>query len=115
LSVVAIIPGRLIMKKLNCWEFKKCGRQLGGEKALDVTLCPAIIEISLDGVHDGEFGGRACWVLPGTICNGVIQGNFAEKRKKCEKCDFYEYVRKQEGDAFLPAATLLRIIADYTL
>ena len=48
--------------KQNCWEFKKCGRELGGNKALDLGLCLAVIEISLDGVHDGEFGGKALCV-----------------------------------------------------
>jgi hypothetical protein len=101
------------MKKLNCWEFKNCGRQLGGEKALELGLCPAIVELSLDGVHDGEFGGRACWVLAGTVCKGTIQGNFAEKHEECAKCDFYEYVKQQEKADFLSIATLLKIIADY--
>ncbi len=101
------------MKKLNCWEFKKCGRHLGGEKALDLGLCPAVVEISLDSVHDGEFGGRACWVLAGTMCKGVIQGTFAQKYKECEKCDFYKYVKEQEGDDFLPVVTLLKAIEDY--
>ena len=101
------------MRKLNCWEFKKCGKHLGGEKVLTLGLCPAVLEISLDGVHGGDFGGRACWVLEGTICKGDIQGNFAEKQKECEKCDFYAHVKKQEGDNFSPIAALLRIIADY--
>ena len=99
--------------KQNCWEFKKCGRELGGNKALDLGLCLAVIEVSLDGDHDGEFGGRACWVLAGTKCNGHILGTFAQKYKECEKCDFYEYVKKQEGDEFLPAATLLKRIESY--
>jgi len=43
------------MKKLNCWEFKRCGRQFGGEKVADLGICPAVIEISLEGVHDGNL------------------------------------------------------------
>lgn len=101
------------MKKLNCWEFKKCGRQLDGERVLDLGICPSVIEISLDGIHEGEFGGRACWALNGTICKGDIQGNFVEKHKECEKCDFYEYVKKQEGDNFIPVTSLLKIMSDY--
>ncbi|MBS1113079.1 MAG: hypothetical protein H6Q92_842 [Nitrospirae bacterium] len=101
------------MKKLNCWEFKKCGRQFGGEKVSELGLCPVVIEISLEGTHDGESGGRACWVLEGTICKGYIHGNFIEKQRECEKCDFYEYVKQQEGNNFLSIATLLKIIEDY--
>jgi len=101
------------MKKLNCWEFKRCGRQFGGEKVADLGLCPAVIEISLGGAHDGEFGGRACWVLEGTLCKGKIQGNFAEKHQECDECDFYAYVKKQEGNDFLSMVKLLKIIEDY--
>ena len=101
------------MKKLNCWEFKRCGRQFGGEKVADLGICPAVIEISLEGVHDGECGGRACWVLDGTICKGKFQGNFIEKHQECDKCEFYEYVKKQEGNDFLSVATLLKLIEDY--
>jgi len=27
--------------KLNCWEFKKCGRQPGGPKVAELGVCPA--------------------------------------------------------------------------
>lgn len=91
----------------------KCGREIGGKHALDLGLCPAVIEISLDGVHDGEFGGRACWVLAGTMCNRDIQGTFVQKYKDCTKCDFYKYVEKQEGDDFFPPVVLLKRIEDY--
>ena len=101
------------MKKLNCWEFKNCKRQLGGEKVLDSGLCPAVVEISLAGVHDGEFGGRACWMLAGTLCKGEVQRSFEEKYAECKKCDFYEYVKQQEEADFLSIVALLKIIADY--
>jgi len=43
------------MKKLNCWEFKKCGRQFGGEKVSDLGLCPVVIEIALEGLTMGNL------------------------------------------------------------
>ena len=30
----------IIMKK-NCWEYKKCGREVGGAKVKDLGVCPA--------------------------------------------------------------------------
>lgn len=36
-------------KKLNCWEFKKCGRELGGAHVHDLGVCPATEEKRLDG------------------------------------------------------------------
>ncbi len=49
-------------KKINCWEFKKCGREQGGEHAHDLGVCPSAIEKKLDGVHNGMNAGRACWL-----------------------------------------------------
>ncbi len=38
------------MGKLNCWDFKKCGRQSGGEKAHELGVCPASTEKRLKWV-----------------------------------------------------------------
>jgi len=39
------------MKKLNCWEFKQCGREAGGAHVDEFGVCPATKEQRLDGVH----------------------------------------------------------------
>jgi len=93
--------------KLNCWEFKKCGRQPQGAKVQEMGLCPAALEESLDDVHDGTNAGRACWVVSGTFCKGQVQGTFAQKFKNCEQCDFYQLVRKDEGAGFVLSAVLI--------
>jgi hypothetical protein len=93
--------------KLNCWEFKRCGRQPQGPHVKDEGLCPATLEEGLDGVHDGVNGGRACWVVGGTMCKGQIQGTFAQKFKNCEQCDFYQAVRAEEYPNFMLSAVLL--------
>ncbi len=93
--------------KLNCWEFKKCGRQPQGPKVKELGLCPASVEQSLDDVHDGTNAGRSCWIVSGTFCRGEVQGTFAQKFKNCEKCDFYQLVRKEEGMGFRLSAVLL--------
>ncbi len=64
------------MKKKNCWEYKRCGREPGGVKVHELGECKAATEEKLDGVHDGENGGRACWVIAGTMCGGKVQGQF---------------------------------------
>lgn len=51
------------MKKINCWEFKKCGRESGGAHAYDFGVCPAATEKRLNGTHGGKNAGRACWVV----------------------------------------------------
>lgn len=92
--------------KLNCWEMKKCGRQPQGHNVRELGLCPASVEERLDGEHDGVNAGRACWVIAGTLCKGVVQGTFAEKFKNCEKCDFYQMVKEEEYPEFQLSITL---------
>lgn len=87
-------------KKLNCWEFKRCGRQPGGRKADELGVCPATTDEKLDGLHGGRHAGRACWLVAGTMCNGKVQGTFAQKYGNCEKCDFFRAVKEKERPAF---------------
>lgn len=95
------------LRKLNCWEFKKCGRQPQGHQVNDRGVCPAAIEESLDGSHDGINAGRACWIVCGTLCQGKVQGTFAQKFKNCEQCDFYQLVRTEERAMFTLSVLLL--------
>lgn len=60
---------------LNCWEYKKCGRENTGD-------CPAV----------SSNMGRACWRVAGTLCGGRVQGTFAEKLGNCKDCDYYSYI-----------------------
>ena len=96
------------MKKINCWEFKKCGRIPGGEHEHDLGICPVVQEKRLDGVHHGENAGRACWVVAGTLCGGKVQGTFAKKYEHCEKCDFFAAVEKEESYDYLLSVHLLK-------
>jgi hypothetical protein len=101
------------MKKVNCWEFKSCGREPGGAHIQEFGVCPATQERRLDGIHGGINAGRSCWVMAGTLCKGEVQGTFAQKYKNCEGCDFYQYVRKDEFPQFVLSAILLSKLQDY--
>ena len=92
--------------KKNCWDHMKCGRELGGAKQ-HLGVCPTATAIILNKVHGGLYGGRACWVVPNTLCHGSKQGTFAEKYRLCEKCSFYDAVRNEEGMCFNFAPVLL--------
>ncbi len=59
-------------KKLQCWEFKKCGHEKDGK-------CPAIT----------QHAGRSCWLVAGTLCGGKATGVFAQKIGDCTQCEFY--------------------------
>ncbi|HEX9020568.1 MAG TPA: hypothetical protein VF903_04855 [Nitrospirota bacterium] len=95
------------MPKQNCWEVKKCGREPGGARN-DLGTCAAALEHRLHGAHGGKHAGRACWVVAGTLCGGVPQGSFAQKFGNCEKCDFYQLVKKEERAGFTLSVLLLQ-------
>jgi len=84
--------------KQNCWEFKRCGR----DRSKELGICPAVTELSAHGVNKGKNGGRICWAVAGTHCNGEQQGTYAEKVLMCRVCDFRWFVHEEEGAAFQP-------------
>lgn len=47
-------------EKQNCWQFMKCGYAPGGLIVDEFGICPASVEVSFDGVNDGDFAGRFC-------------------------------------------------------
>jgi len=47
-------------------------------------------------MNSGFNGGRDCWAIAGTMCNGVIQGTFAKKYKTCVECEHYQQVIQEE-------------------
>ena len=57
---------------MNCWEFKKCGREAGGLKSKEFGVCPAYPD-----------KGCECARVAGTLCGGKIQGSFARKLHNC--------------------------------
>ena len=93
--------------KKNCWQIKNCGREPGGI-GQDTGICPAALETRLDGAHGGTNAGRACWIIAGTLCGGREQGTFAKKYHNCEKCDFFQQVRKEEGPGYQLSILLLK-------
>lgn len=95
------------MPRLNCWEFKKCGRQPGGAKASELGVCPASAKDCMNGVNGGTNGGRACWYVAGTLCGGKVQGIFAAKLDNCMQCEFYQLVMSEEGENLAKAGEVL--------
>lgn len=81
--------------KTNCWEYKGCGH--GPESS---EPCPAAIDTTSHGTNRGINAGRICWTVPGTLCDGFVQGAFHEKQQLCLSCGFVEQVRRDEGEGF---------------
>lgn len=83
--------------KLNCWQFKKCGREPGGVKAHELGVCPAAnVNPQCNGINGGMNGGRICWALAGTLCGGKVQGTYAQKVSNCINCEFFKLVAQEE-------------------
>jgi hypothetical protein len=101
--------------KQNCWEVKKCGREVGGAKSVELGVCPAATAKLMHGVHGGINGGRSCWVVKATLCGGTVQGGFGEKFKNCQECAFYKMVKSEEGTEYVLAPTLLDRMKTATL
>ncbi|MGC2061527.1 MAG: hypothetical protein WA610_01015 [Thermodesulfovibrionales bacterium] len=99
------------LAKKNCWEYKKCGRETGGEHVTELGICPAAEEGRLDGIHSGKNAGRSCWIVAGTLCQGNVQGSFAQKYQSCEQCDFYRIVKEEEFPRFELSVLLLKKIS----
>lgn len=83
-------------KRMNCWEFKQCGREPGGTRVEQLGVCPVTKHERLNGSHGGKNAGRACWVVAGSLCGGKIQGTFAQKLRNCWSCDFMNAVKMDE-------------------
>ncbi len=58
-----------------------------GERCRDILAC--------DEVECPAYGGGQCWTIPGTRCEGLIQGDARSKIASCKRCIVY---RRACGD-----------------
>ncbi len=85
-------------RKINCWEYMKCGREPGGKKARELGVCAAATYSALDGLNGGTNGGRMCWAIVGSYCFGEITGFFTKTNPfYCYDCEFHRKVLSEEG------------------
>ncbi len=100
------------MKKLNCWEYKNCGKESNGDDSIfeEAGTCPASTELCTDGVNDGKNAGRACWAIAGTLCSEDVRSDCSRKIKSCLECDFYKQVQKEEGEMFVTGSELIEMV-----
>lgn len=90
----------MTLKKTNCWEFNRCGREPGGANAAD-GVCPVSVETNHEGVNGGTNAGRHCWVVAGSFqpVAGVVE--CTQKKISCLFCEFFQQVEEEEGDYFV--------------
>jgi len=89
-------------RKINCWEFVGCGRELGGENVHKSGICRSSLDTSKNGINGGKNGGRICWAVSGTFCGDRMDGSYSKKILSCSSCYFYHKVREIEGNEFIP-------------
>lgn len=88
------------MEGLNCWEYYKCGREVGGFNSEELGICPASTFRNNHGVNGGSHSGRYCWTVKGTLCDAEVQGGLEDKLLNCINCSFFKLVNFEEGREF---------------
>jgi hypothetical protein len=83
-------------RKLNCWEFKNCGRERGGLLAEVLGECPVPKALKYDGLNDGQGAGRACWMVPNSAGRSHLRPGC--RANPCLECEFYQRVLFEEAD-----------------
>jgi hypothetical protein len=85
------------MEKLNCWQYKNCGREKGGLLVHLLGECPVAAALKFDGLNGGTAAGRACWLVNKVSCPGSGLGN--ADSAGCHSCEFYRRVLFDEQAA----------------
>lgn len=87
-------------KKMNCWEYMKCGRELGGFNVEKGNECIASIATMADGVNGGKNAGRCCWAVAGSLTMGKPLCVKANEYNDCLLCLFFKKVEDEEDRNF---------------
>ena len=82
--------------KINCWQFKNCGREPGGLMADLAGVCPVATAMKFDGLNGGQKGGRVCWKVKAQSLDHARQ--MCCFGTSCHTCDFYRRVMFEEAD-----------------
>ena len=90
----------MLKMAINCWQIKQCGREPHGKNS-NMGVCPVFTAINYDGVNKGHNGGRICWAISGTFCDGKVQGSYAQKRLSCLSCEVYKQIKTEESHDFV--------------
>ncbi len=83
-------------RKLNCWQFKNCGREKGGLMSKTLGVCPVSQAMRCDGQNQGIAGGRVCWSIRNSG-NRLTRSGICSS-SCCQKCEFYRRVLYEEAE-----------------
>jgi len=84
-------------QKLNCWEFKNCGREKNGLMVPILGECAVYSYMKFDGLNEGQAAGRACWMVP----HAPVKTDAATPTcsRRCYSCEFYKRVVFEQEEA----------------
>ena len=82
-------------RRLNCWEYRLCGREHGGLMVSYLGECPVSTALKYDGLNSGLAAGRACWLVAEAIC--VAHRPDGPSGAGCHDCEFYRRVVTEEA------------------
>jgi hypothetical protein len=99
-------------RKINCWEFVGCGREIGEGSAHESEVCKVSFDTSTNGTNGGINGGRICWAISGTFNGDKVDGHYAKKLLSCRSCKFFHKVRDEEGIKFVVLKNTNESMAD---
>jgi hypothetical protein len=85
------------MNKPNCWEFMKCGKGPSENGNSKSGSCPIATETSANDLNGGVNGGRICWIIAETCCNGEVKCSDLHRNSSCFSCEFRYKVTAEEG------------------
>ncbi|MBU8933048.1 MAG: hypothetical protein KOO62_03480 [candidate division Zixibacteria bacterium] len=80
--------------KLNCWQFMNCGCEKDGLLVDLKGECPVSTAMKYDGLNGGIGAGRACWMVPDSICR--LNQTAGGRPCQCHSCEFYQRVVYEE-------------------
>ncbi len=97
---------RLSTRRLNCWEYRMCGREPGGLMIATLGPCPVPLSMKHDGLNSGKAAGRACWLVAQTSC--VPHRGGSQTCCECHECEFYRRVMSEEAGKIQAAFSMAR-------
>lgn len=75
----------------------KCGKGPSENGNSKSSICPIATNTSAHALNGGINGGRICWIIAETCCNGEIKCSDLHRKDSCFQCEFRYKVTAVEG------------------
>lgn len=85
---------------MNCWEFKRCGREPDGKNSAKLGVCRVAVDTKFNGINNGTNAGRYCWKVKVSEDNHTTTNKTISNIIDCIDCDFFKKVKKEEKRNF---------------